>query len=402
MAARDPPESVFWENLSPKVPQFFTRVRDCAKTLVFAILCWATFIYGPYAYYEYQCFSSGVAPDSWTDHGFTIIIVAGNLSLYRLCDNLSDKSRPVSKDMRDCFYVVQFYVACRFNLTLDIVLLAWTSYKEMSWNGIRTSDGVLISKLDTLEKIIESYPLQKFLGTALFLNNISCFLLPFLFESATFLAPRFAGILGVRTRKIRFKEAVGLLKPERMDLGRYADLLLNFTLMITCFFFSSGWVLYSSALLVVGNAYVYVYDRWRSVRYMAAFTYGSNVVDHVAQLLLGEPCAVLAGALMYHLRLMRTFALGSDWTIFLVVLVMVTHILLHVCVMGVITRTVPLEPKEEESSDETYEDVEKRSMTTHTYFNSNVVHCLREKYVHGDKQATPFYAPYEVPVKKPR
>jgi hypothetical protein len=268
----------------------------------------------------------------------------------------------------------------------------------MSSGGIRTTDGVLISKLDTLEKIIESYPLQKFLGKAMVSYNVSCFLLPYFFEPAIIFVPRFVGILGVRTRKIRFKEAVGLLAPMPMDLGRYADHLLNFTLMTMCFFFSSGWVLYSAAMLVFGNVYVYVYDRWRSVRYMAAFKYSSNTVDDATQFLLGGPCAVLAGALMYHLRLMRTFDLGSDWTIFLVVLSVVMHSLLHVCVMFAITRAVPLESSE--YIEETYEDTEKRCIMT--YFNSNIVHCLREKYVHGYDRPTPFYAPSEALVKKPR
>ena len=92
------------------------------------------------------------------------------------------------------------------------------------------------------------------------------------------------------------------------------------------FFFSSGWIVKSAILLLIGNTYVYLYDRWRSVRYIAAFKYSSNQVDDMAQSLMGVPCGILAGALMYHLRLMRVFGLGDDVTIILVITAIAVHV----------------------------------------------------------------------------
>jgi hypothetical protein len=183
-----------------------------------------------------------------------------------------------------------------------------------------------------------------------------------------------------------------------MDLGRYADYMLNFVLMCTVFFFSSAWIMYSAQLLVFANVYVYMYDRYRSVRYMGEFKYSTNKVDDVVGYLLGFPPAVLAGALMYHLRLMRAFGFGDRWTIPLIILAMNSHMLLHVLVHHLLIRPLVSIDPVEESIDEDYAIAQKE--THRTYFNSNKIHCLRAKYLRGDKDAPEFFADQEALVRK--
>jgi len=124
-------------------------------------------------------------------------------------------------------------------------------------DGVRTADGELFANLDVGE-VVESYPFQQFLGKQLFIYNVSCFIIPFVLEPILMhFLPRYFGILHVRTRMIGFRDSVRILIPQRMDLGRYADHLLNLTLMCMTFFCASGWILYSAICLVVGNIFVY-------------------------------------------------------------------------------------------------------------------------------------------------
>ena len=92
---------------------------------------------------------------------------------------------------------------------------------QMASSGVRTNDGVLLTKLNSVEKIIESYPLQKFLGKAIYEYNFSCFVVPFVLEPATIIGPKILGV-GVRNRKLSFKESMTIwgASPEGMDLGR--------------------------------------------------------------------------------------------------------------------------------------------------------------------------------------
>ena len=130
---------------------------------------------------------------------------------------------------------------------------------------------------------------------------------------------------------------------------------------------------------------------------MGAFKYSNIIVDDVVQHLLGIPCAVLAGALMYHLRLMRTFNMGEDWTLTFVTAAVLAHFLLHLRVYSVIRERVSIE-SEVESVDEEYSQVEEHCILT--YFNTNKIHCLRAKYIQGEKDAPEFYAEQEALVKR--
>ena len=74
--------------------------------------------------------------------------------------------------------------------------------------------------------------------------------------------------------------------------------------------------------------------------------------------------------------------------------------MLHLKVSGVIRKRVPIEP-EAEAEGPDYEEVEKDPLFRLTYFNTNRIHCLRAKYIHGDKNAPEFYADNEALIKHP-
>ena len=60
---------------------------------------------------------------------------------------------------------------------------------------------------------------------------------------------------------------------------------------------------------------------------------------------------------------------------------------------------VSIEPEEDVLDDHGYADADKQYVRT--YFNTNKIHCLRAKYIHGDKNAPEFYADNEALIKHP-
>merc|ERR550514_1711306 len=130
-------------------------------------------------------------------------------------------------------------------MVLDLGVVAMTAYYGMVANGVRTAEGVLLEELPSLEAVLQSFPMQKFCGDALFTYNVyGCFLVPFLAEAAgTILLPYHIGVILVRSKPIPFRRAIDLLGPTPMDLGRYADLVMNASLTCAAFFTASGFVL---------------------------------------------------------------------------------------------------------------------------------------------------------------
>merc|ERR1719276_120360 len=106
--------------------------------------------------------------------------------------------------------------------------------------GFRTYHGTKLDDVTNPQEKFESYAMQRMLAENTFAYSFpSTFLIPFLLEPfITIYFPLKAGELLVRTHPmITGRTAEEWLMAFEMDMGRYADLLLNCLLGVIIFYF---------------------------------------------------------------------------------------------------------------------------------------------------------------------
>jgi hypothetical protein len=192
--------------------------------------------------------------------------------------------------------------------------------------------------------------------------------------------PYHFGCLLVRSRAVPLRVAVSLLACGPVDLSRYADIVMNVTLMVLALFLSAGYVWRSMLTLILGLGLIYAYDRVRAVRHSGRFCFSTNLVDVNAHRMLGLPCALLAACFVFQLRLARAFGLPDGWTFPLVISAFVANFLLHQLVLSLVFGSGLEETPRADSS---FEDVAKSAKVD--WFTGNKVHCLRTRYVMDNK-----------------
>lgn len=235
--------------------------------------------------------------------------------------------------------------------------------------------------------------MQKFAGQQLFVYNVyGCFLVPFLMEPiATIAAPYYLTCLYVRSRPLSFKDSLHSFGAP-MDLGRYADHLVNFSLAIASLFFASGYVLPTLAGLLVSFLFCYMYDRVRVLRYVDCFNYPTAAAENIAHELLAIPCAALAAVAAFQCRIVGAFGLDEGWMVWVVFFAFFLHILLHHLLLRLV-RALSKGQSKLCGLSLPYSQVVQRHLTD--WFSANKVHCLRTKYVLGLETPTNLIAPGE-------
>merc|ERR1719203_2035726 len=100
--------------------------------------------------------------------------------------------------------------------------------------GFRTVDGRPLDEVDTFQERIESYAMQRMLAENLYRYAVSTFSVPFIIEPfVTIVGPLVVGkwIVGSHP-EITGTDAQEWLAAPPMELGRYADILLNVLLCL--------------------------------------------------------------------------------------------------------------------------------------------------------------------------
>jgi len=165
-----------------------------------------------------------------------------------------------------------------------------------------------------------------------------------------------------------------------MDLSRYADILLNLELAVLIFFFPGGYTVTMFLGLCVAHIYIYAIDHYRVLRSVPRCVFASMDVDWWAQWMLCIPLGFLLTCATFkalnngrHGDLSTTLLLELCVAAFF--LHMAVHTLLLLCVVPCfgIKNLVP--------RPETYEECSMKR--PHSWFSSNVVHCLRSQFVYG-------------------
>lgn len=287
-AATLEPHGVHWNNIDGT--GFNGKLWRLAKGFVYIVLClflWMLIFYTPYAWailkFNYE---GGRQPGVIYTLIFSVIVCVGNLLMAEICGRVADAISFEFKDTRENCYMVLYLTAIALNVGLDL----WTTYfmatQIMVGMDFRTEDGILLADVDSFVQKFESYALQRSMGQQLLEYAWPCtFILPFLAEpcAVIFLFSRSFMLLVGSHPELKVWECRNWLAALDLELGRYADCLVNVYLATMVFLFPGGYTQWIFFYLSVSHIYIYVYDHYRVLRVVPRATFSSMNIDFCAQ-----------------------------------------------------------------------------------------------------------------------
>merc|ERR1719253_731505 len=270
------------------------------------LFIWTTCFYGPYAFSLYVFnYDGGKEPGFAYGMAFTLVVCVGNATMYFVCGMVSENVGFRWIAQREQCYTVLYTIACTFNIMVDMVTTYYMAEQIAIGLGFRFYDGRKIEDVPEFTHRFESYAMQRSLAenTYGYLFPSTC-LIPFLIEPiATILMPLRVGQLVIRTHKdLRGRASEDLLLALPMDLGRYADLLLDMVLAILIFYFPGGYT--HTLFLSTAGAHVYIYylDHFKILRTIPSINYTSMNIDWCAQGMLAPVTGLIASCLVFKMN----------------------------------------------------------------------------------------------------
>jgi len=282
--------------------------------------------------------------------------------------------------------MILYTVACVFNVVLDLVTTYYMALERMKGLGFKTYDGVRLEHINVFNDQFETYAMQRALGENIFSYAFpSTFLIPFLLEPfITTVFPKQLGKLLVRSHPdIIGLPAENMLAAPELEMGRYADILLNILLGILIFYFPGGytWKLFFG--MAISHCYIYVHDHFRVLRSSPACTFATMDIDWWSQAMCAPCCALILSCLIFKAN---GQGFGYDVQGDMIVVVTFCAFWAHVVVHLLLLRTVvPLFGKQEPdaadpNNDLTYKEL--NSSVAQGWFSVNPIHCLRSEHIY--------------------
>mmetsp|Transcript_112717 Transcript_112717/g.323900 ORF Transcript_112717/g.323900 Transcript_112717/m.323900 type:complete len:965 (+) Transcript_112717:1-2895(+) len=390
------PDTVEWENFGHITPQVVMwKVTAGFGIISLACLFWAVVFYAPYAYYVLTFnYANGRQPGFVVGMSFSMIVVVGNAIMYEVCARISDWVGFRFRDEREVCYMILYTIACMFNVILDFVTTYITAEIILDTLGFRTYFGEPLRDIKDFTDKFETYGMQRSLAENTFTYAFpSTFLIPFLIEwLPTIALPYALGKFIVKSHpEVRGLDAEGWLQMLPMDMGRYADLLLNMILGILIFYFPGGytWTLFLG--MAGSHAWIYAFDYYKVLRQIPAVNYVEHHLEWWCQILLAPIFGIIASSLLFKSNCEPGYHCVKGWPIVIVCFcAWLAHVVVHV---SLVVYVLPMfgvkKGKIEELAGVTYKDC--GTYLAATWFNTNPVHCLRSKYFYEDEVSVDFY-----------
>eukprot|EP00933_Yihiella_yeosuensis_P050548 TRINITY_DN48352_c0_g1_i1.p1 TRINITY_DN48352_c0_g1~~TRINITY_DN48352_c0_g1_i1.p1 ORF type:complete len:1070 (+),score=175.40 TRINITY_DN48352_c0_g1_i1:133-3342(+) len=379
------PETIRWADFSLSVDGRPGRFLRGIGVLLLGLLGWALVVYMPYAMYMTSfSYENGDEPHGVVAMVFPLVVTVANILLYLVCSNISEYIGFWFEDNREAAYMVMYASALVLNLFLDLAVAAWLAYKEMVNKDAHTFGGKKFSELTDWHEIGESYPMQKSMGIQLYLYAFpATFLTPFLIEPlATIAIPFLLACRLVRTRpELRGREAekpLAVFTP--MDTGRYADILGNVIIASLVFFVPAGFVIPMLAGLVASHVYIYMFDHYKVLRCVPAFSYSSLSIDRCALRMLSIPCGMMLIAMLCKVNCEKGshLCISNGLLGILCLDVFVIHVIVHLALLNWVVPIFGL--TNHERSPQPYAKC--ASSCAASYFTTNPVHALRSNLIY--------------------
>eukprot|EP00425_Heterocapsa_triquetra_P037253 CAMPEP_0195066968 /NCGR_PEP_ID=MMETSP0448-20130528/12175_1 /TAXON_ID=66468 /ORGANISM="Heterocapsa triquestra, Strain CCMP 448" /LENGTH=579 /DNA_ID=CAMNT_0040098309 /DNA_START=11 /DNA_END=1750 /DNA_ORIENTATION=- len=388
------PDTVQWVNFGhASTGEKIKRLIIGFGCIFLACFFWAVVFYAPYAWYVMNFnYENGRQPGFIVGFSFSMIVVIGNAIMYEVCARISDKVGFRFKDDREACYMILYTIACMFNVALDFCTTYYTAYLVMVGLGFRTYFGEKLSEIDTFTKQFETYAMQRSLAENTYSYAFpSTFLIPFIIEPfVTIGLPLYIGRLIVRSHpEIQGRAAEEWVASIPLDMGRYADLILDVILALLIFYFPGGYTATLFAGLAVSHAYIYSFDHWKILRNIPTCVIASMDIDWWSQALLIPCIGTIASCWVFKYNCDPDVTNRLEGTA--LILACCGAFLAHCLVHGaILVYVVPKFGKTPPADDEDEEELTYAELAHHracSWFTANPVHCLRSKHVYQHQPA---------------
>mmetsp|Transcript_163213 Transcript_163213/g.518641 ORF Transcript_163213/g.518641 Transcript_163213/m.518641 type:complete len:948 (-) Transcript_163213:99-2942(-) len=390
------PDTVQWQNFGHStVAEKAMRLVVGFGVIFLACFFWAVVFYSPYAYYVMTFnYENGRQPGFIVGFAFSMIVVVGNAIMYEVCAQISDRVGFRFKDEREACYMVLYTIACMFNVGLDFVTTYFTAEKIMEGLGFRTYFGVPLQEVTEFTAKFETYGMQRSLAENTYGYAFpSTYLIPFLIEPfPTIIAPLLLGRLLVRTHpEVQGKAAAEWVAMCPMEMGRYADLLLNAILGILIFYFPGGYTWRLFLAMAACHMWIYSFDHFRVLRAIPACTFASYDIEFAAQAILAPIIGIIAACLVFKSNCEPGMhCLTGPPLVGICTLGWLVHTVIHLAVLNyVIPMFGKAQPEEDPAKDETFTTLSSRMPCS--WFTANPVHCLRSKHKYKHSPPCSFF-----------
>eukprot|EP00928_Gymnodinium_smaydae_P079840 TRINITY_DN63676_c0_g1_i1.p1 TRINITY_DN63676_c0_g1~~TRINITY_DN63676_c0_g1_i1.p1 ORF type:complete len:958 (-),score=136.81 TRINITY_DN63676_c0_g1_i1:77-2950(-) len=390
------PDTVCWQNFGhAETGQKLMRLAGGIGCIILGLLFWTVFFYAPYAYSLHNFnFDNGQQPGAIYSISFSMVVVVGNAIMYEICARVADNIGFKFKDSRESCYMVLYLVACSFNVALDMVTTYFMAWEISIGLGFRLYDGTRLQHVEDFSDRFESYAMQRILAeNAMAYAWPSTYLIPFLIEPvATVVAPLVLMKWIIRSHPEISKHcAESILQSTPMELGRYADLLLNVVLGILIFFFPGGYTALLFFGMVGAHLYIYCYDHYKVLRIIPASTFATMAVDWWSQALTAPICATILSALVFKANCQgHGYCLeDGNHVVYFCVAVWLAHVVVHLLLLVYVVPLLGRHGMENAQADFTYKQV--ASQIACSWFTANPVHCLRSRYIYNDVPSCSYF-----------
>lgn len=379
------PTTVKWVNYDRATSgEKMARVLQGCGMIFIALLFWVTVFYGPYAWsiaaFNYD---NGQEPGLIYGVAFSLVVTVGNVIMYEVCNQVSELIGFTDSDDKEAAYMVFYTIACTFNIGVDMLTTYYMAYTIMSELGFRTYFGTRLSDVPIFPDAFETYAIQRSLAENTYLYAFpSTYLIPFLIEPfATIAMPYFIGKLIIKSHKMSQATAEEWILPAALELGRYADLLLNVVLAILIFYFPGGYTTGLFLSMAGSHLFIYVMDHWRIIKVVPHCTFASFKIDWASQAMLAPCCGMIVACLVFKANTEADQpSLGPMMTVLACSGAFLLHCVVHILCLYYV---VPKFAGESDSIDAF--DVDYHQMSSEVapnWFNTNPVFCLRSKEVY--------------------
>lgn len=384
------PSSVVWNQFRENGQSHGRITSHLAMGSIFilAFIClWTLVFYLPYAYYTHaEIVASGGNTEATgprvSYYFFTVLVSVGQAILFTLCSEIAADAGFTNQDGIMTAYVVMYAVASFITIGLDVVVTGFLYYDALKISNVHTADGRLMSELSNFQEILESFPMQRQMGDMLWgYNWTGCFLLGFIIEPILLIL-----VMGhVARHLVRTHPELQGRKAEwqmqdflPMDLGRYADIVINAILSSLCLLFAPGFTYYQFGAVACSHVYIYLYEHTRVLRATPAFCYSSISTDRVAQALMSIPCAIMLCAFRYKLQFVYNPSANDPTLWFQMGFLFVFQVTVQ-SVLALKVIPAACQRTGHEMAKCTYQEVARESPDT--WFTTNPIHCLRSKHI---------------------
>merc|ERR1719498_573320 len=378
------PVTVLWTGVSLAKEERWVRIMIGYASMLGMIVLWAILFYGPVILYARAYWNvPGQREGSLVSAmlvGF--LVTLGNNLVYAAAAYIAEMSRFCNFDSMEEFNTVLYTIAIFINSVIDLyiyVVAVSQGYLEDAMHGVGS------------EAMASNPNMQEMMYNTLFAYLCpGCLVGPFVAEILIYVFPLYLGSFMVRSTP---KDEMGRLDAESMvvppyfDMTRYGDLINNILLCIICFFLTNVNLWYVFLWLLIGNVYIYYWDKYRILRFTQRTDYSTDSMEQTAQYLTILPCAMLAGAFAFKAyggqamvaQWERDEFLAFNWVWITVIGAMLGHGILHFLFLKYVFPKFMPKIEEQQDKNESWKAMSEKYACS--WFSSNPVHCLRSRHI---------------------